>query len=299
MFNENDLFKEKIYITELKSEDELIELEKRLKPVRVTHLCSGRSKGCTLAINVDGTFGRAHWCSKDGFQKHFYILKFNTDGDLVRATCGGKCGHLKLHKSKPKPTPDERVEILRRWKKSIEEIISIMVLIGPTKYDDLVSILNQQKDGANSEVFNTFFEMVTKHQYLEVFKLLGNKGFQTFLLQERRSYHGKRARKLTKGARKEAIRDRVLEMIPAILECLEYAYESGWIEEEHYELCVMTAAATQVGVESEGIKQSTFLQDTTEAKVAAFLHPYGYAFREGYIDSLLYDKDGKFRGATG
>lgn len=279
-YSDNDKMKRTIYISQLEPE-ELEELEKDLKNVRVTPHCRGRPVGCRCATTRNGiSKGRPHWVgSRDNLvREDFYIIKFNKDLTIRRATICGKCNDLDLEEETPemKKRRKEKERMREILNEEVEKLAPLLILLGD-KLQKLRTVMTLHGNEARAELIDAFFKNMEGKDYKEVLQILQHEDWISTVR--------KRPRETDESHRKR-IKDETLTMIQTVIKSVDLSYKLEYLNEDEAEELKATAMGHHVLTENNVPRDSVlWMPDTTEGHVYVFLKRFGFEFKEPWLEA--------------
>lgn len=280
-YTDNDKMKRTIYISQLEPE-ELAELEETLKNVRVTPHCRGRPVGCRCATTRNNVSkGRPHWVgSRDNLvREDFYVVKFNKDLSIRRATVCGKCNDLDLNEETPemKQRRREREELKKILEGEVEKLAPLLILLGD-KLQKLRTIMTLHGNEARAELIDAFFKNMDGREYMEVIKILQEEDWISKVVKRPNE---------TDASHQKRIKDETLMMVQTVIKSIDLSHKLEYLDEDTAVMLQATAMGHRFLVENNMTENShLWLPATTEGAVYVFLKQFGFEFKAPWMEAM-------------
>jgi len=277
----NDKMKRTIYISQLNPE-ELEELESQLKSVRVTPHCRGRPVGCRCATTRNNiSKGRPHWVgSRDNLvREDFYIIKFNRDLSIRRATICGKCNDLDLEEEslEQKAKRKEKEELQRRLGEEVEKLAPLLILLGD-KLQKLRTVMTLHGSEARAELIDAFFKHMEGQDYLEVIKILQEEDWISTVVKRPNE---------TDASHKNRIKNEAQQMVSTVLKSIDLSRKLEYLNDDEAEVASATAMKHRWLVDNNmADNPHLWLPSTTEGAVYVFLRQHGFEFKAPWMEAM-------------
>ena len=279
--NNNDKMTRTIYISQLDPE-ELEELEARLTDVRVTPHCRGRPVGCRCATTRNNiSKGRPHWVgSRDNLvREDFYIVKFNRDLTIKRATICGKCNDLDLNEEtlEQKTKRKEREELQRLLEDEVEKLAPLIILLGD-KLQKLRTVMTLHGNEARAELIDAFFKNMEGSDYVEVIKIIQEEDWISTVIKRPSE---------TDSSHRKRIKDEVQQMVGTVLKSIDLAHKLEYLGADDAEKATASAMGHRYLVDNnQADDPHLWLPATTEGAVYVFLKQFGFEFKAPWLEAM-------------